>query len=140
MVPRRMPTAPTQPHSSLSFMPAALTGKDMWGATPLDQLLCRIELRCMGYGGPYTPPSARRTLVYPGNLGVFNWGGMLDKYPRAYAVTTGRKLWQSLLPAGGQANPMTYRIHGKQMIVVAAGGHGSFGTILGDTVLAYALK
>jgi quinoprotein glucose dehydrogenase len=55
-------------------------------------------------------------------------------------VTTGRKLWQSLLPAGGQANPMTYRIHSKQMIVVAAGGHGSFGTMLGDTVLAYALK
>lgn len=35
---------------------------------------------------------------------------------------------------------MTYRIHGRQMVVVAAGGHGSFGTTLGDTVLAYELK
>lgn len=258
--------APTQPHSSLSFMPAALTGKDMWGATPLDQLICRIELRRMGYDGPYTPPSTRRTLVYPGNLGVFNWGGVavdpvrqimvgtpaflaftfqliarpnavtnvvsvgasehwnenhgaayavkispflspiglpcqappwgaiagvdlrsgqrawmhrhgtvrdqmpsvlpipfpmgvaslggplitaggvvfysgtLDNYLRAYDVTTGRKLWQSRLPAGGQATPMTYRIRGKQMVVVAAGGHGSFGTTSGDSVLAYELK
>ncbi|QCB45391.1 membrane-bound PQQ-dependent dehydrogenase, glucose/quinate/shikimate family [Hydrogenophaga sp. PAMC20947] len=258
--------APTQPHSSLSFMPAALTGKDMWGATPLDQLICRIELRRMGYDGPYTPPSTQRTLVYPGNLGVFNWGGVavdpvrqimvgtpaflaftfqliprpdattnvvsagasehwnenngaayavkigpflspiglpcqvppwgaiagvdlrsgerawmhrhgtvrdqmpsalpipfpmgvaslggplitaggvvfysgtLDNYLRAYDVTTGRKLWQSRLPAGGQATPMTYRIGGKQMVVVAAGGHGSFGTTTGDSVLAYELK
>ena len=68
--------APTQPHLSLSFMPAALTGKHMWGATPLDQLICRIELRRMGYHCPYTPPATRRTLVYPGNLGVFNWGGV----------------------------------------------------------------
>ena len=49
--------APTPPHSALSFMPPGLTGKDMSGATPLDQLICRIELQRMGYDGPYTPPS-----------------------------------------------------------------------------------
>jgi len=35
---------------------------------------------------------------------------------------------------------MTYCIHGRQMGVIAAGGHGSFGTTPGDTVLAYELK
>ena len=258
--------APTQPSSALSFMPPPLTGKDMWGATPWDQLICRIDLSRMRYDGPYTPPSTERTLVYPGNLGVFNWGavavdpirqimigapthlaftfqlverhdqttnlvsagdkehwnenygaryavkigpflsplgvpcqappwgavagvdlrtgklawmhrngtvrdqmpawlpipfamgvaglggplvtaggvmfysGTLDNYLRAYDVTSGRKLWQARLPAGGQATPMTYRIDGKQMVVVAAGGHGSFGTTIGDSVVAYALQ
>jgi len=36
----------------------------------------RIELRRLGYEEPYPPPSPRRTLVYPGNLGVFNEGGV----------------------------------------------------------------
>ncbi len=35
---------------------------------------------------------------------------------------------------------MTYRSNDKQLVVVAAGGHGSFGTTLGDTILAYELK
>jgi len=34
---------------------------------------------------------------------------------------------------------MTYPANGKQM-VVAAGGHGSFGTTLGDAVVAHALN
>ena len=255
----------TQPASALSFMPPPLTGKDMWGATPWDQLSCRIQLQSIVDEGPYTPPATRRTLIYPGNLGVFNWGGVavdplrqilvgtpahlaftyqlvprdnatadvvsagqkehwnenfgapyavrigpfmsplglpcqvppwgalagvdlrtgkvawmhrdgtardqmpawlplplplgvpslggplitaggvvfysgtLDNYLRAYDVTSGRKLWQARLPAGGQATPMTYRANGKQMVVVAAGGHGSFGTTLGDSVVAYVL-
>ncbi|MEO6030291.1 MAG: membrane-bound PQQ-dependent dehydrogenase, glucose/quinate/shikimate family [Burkholderiaceae bacterium] len=258
--------ASKQPVSALSFMPPPLKGTDMWGTTPFDQLVCRIEFRSMGYAGPYTPPSTQRTLVYPGNLGVFNWGGVavdpirqilvgtptrlaftfeliarhdsttnlvsegkkehwnenyggryavmigpflsplklpcqappwgaiagvdlhtgklawrhrngtvrdqmpsflpiplpmgvaglggplltaggvvfysgaMDNYLRAFDVTTGRKLWQARLPAGGQATPMTYRVNGKQMVVVAAGGHGSFGTTLGDAVVAYALN
>jgi quinoprotein glucose dehydrogenase len=72
--------------------------------------------------------------------GVAFYSGTLDNYLRAYDITTGRKLWQARLPAGGQATPMTYRVNGKQMVVVAAGGHGSFGTTLGDAVVAYALK
>ncbi|QCB45388.1 hypothetical protein E5678_04690 [Hydrogenophaga sp. PAMC20947] len=41
---------------------------------------------------------------------------------------------------GSQAIPMTYRMPGRQMVVVAAGGHGPFGTTSGDSVLAYELK
>ena len=36
--------AATQPHSQLSFRPERpLSGKDMWGATMFDQLLCRVQ-------------------------------------------------------------------------------------------------
>jgi len=51
-----------------------------------------------------------------------------------------QKLWESRPPAGGQATPVTCRIHGWQVLVAAAGGHGSLGTTLGDTVLVYELK
>jgi quinoprotein glucose dehydrogenase len=257
--------APTQPVSSFSFMPPRLREADMWGATPFDQLACRIRFRSLKYEGPYTPPSLEGSIIYPGNTGVFNWGGIavdpvrqvmigspvrlaffqqliprdnpeahyltqgkaafgenfgapyaakmgplmsiigvpcqeppwgslvgaslqsgetawrrrngtvrdqfpvvplplelgvpslggplvtaggvffysgtLDNYLRAYDVTNGKQLWRARLPAGGQATPMTYRAtDGRQMVVIAAGGHGSFGTTLGDYVIAYALK
>ena len=28
------------------------------------------------YEGTFTPPSVRGTLVFPGNLGMFEWGGI----------------------------------------------------------------
>jgi quinoprotein glucose dehydrogenase len=69
-------TAPTQPRSALSFAPRALSGRDMWGATILDQLVCRIQFQRLRYEGRFTPPSVQGTLVHPGNFGVFNWGGV----------------------------------------------------------------
>ncbi|MEH6492714.1 membrane-bound PQQ-dependent dehydrogenase, glucose/quinate/shikimate family [Halopseudomonas sp.] len=69
-------TAPTQPVSAISFNPPTLTGKDMWGATLLDQLACRIQFQQLKYGGRYTAPSEQGTLVYPGNFGTFNWGAV----------------------------------------------------------------
>ena len=68
--------APTQPVSGLTFRPPELTGADMWGATPVDQMLCRIKFQSLRYEGQYTPPSLQGTVVYPGNFGVFNWGGI----------------------------------------------------------------
>ena len=69
-------TAPTQPVSAISFNPPTLTGKDMWGATMLDQLACRIQFQQLHYEGRYTAPSEQGTLVYPGNFGTFNWGAV----------------------------------------------------------------
>ena len=69
-------TAPTQPSSALSFTPEPLRGADMWGASLLDQMMCRIEFQSLRYEGRYTPPSEQGTLVYPGNFGVFNWGSI----------------------------------------------------------------
>jgi len=260
--------SPTQPFSELSFRPAQkLTGADMWGATIFDQLACRILFHQLRYDGMFTPPSLQGTLVFPGNLGMFEWGGIAvdparqiaianpiaipfvsqlvprgpdnptapngahppgseigvqpmygtpygvilhpflspiglpcmrppwgymagidlrtmkivwqhrngtiqdrlplpipikmgvpslggpmttaggvafltstyDYFIRAYDVTDGKQLWQDRLPAGGQSTPMSYAIDGKQYVVTAAGGHGSFHTKTGDYVIAYRL-
>ncbi|MBU9809024.1 glucose/quinate/shikimate family membrane-bound PQQ-dependent dehydrogenase [Rahnella sp. C60] len=262
--------SPTQPFSKLTFRPEAkLTGKDMWGATIYDQLMCRVIFHKLRYEGTFTPPSEQGTLVFPGNLGMFEWGGIsvdtdrqvaianpialpfvskliprgpgnpiepdandkggsgtetgiqpqygvpfgvtlnpflsplgfpckqpawgyisgvdlktndivwkkrigtvrdssplplpfkmgmpmlgapvstagnvffiaatADNYLRAFNMSNGDKLWEARLPAGGQATPMTYSVNGKQYVVIAAGGHGSFGTKLGDYIIAYAL-
>lgn len=68
--------APTQPVSAISFKPEPLDGSDMWGATLLDQLACRIKFHQLTYKGRFTPPSTNGTIVYPGNFGVFNWGAV----------------------------------------------------------------
>src|SRR5678816_2942248 len=74
-------------------------------------------------------------IVTAGNL-VFV-AGTRDGYFRAFQSETGNLLWETLLPAGGQATPMTYSINGKQFVVIAAGGHGKFLTKMGDHVVAY---
>ncbi|RJT26698.1 glucose/quinate/shikimate family membrane-bound PQQ-dependent dehydrogenase [Buttiauxella izardii] len=260
---------PTQPFSDLSFRPKKdLSGADMWGATLYDQMVCRIIFHKLRYEGIFTPPSEQGTLVFPGNLGMFEWGGIsvdpnrqvaianpmalpfvsklmprgpgnpmeppkdakgsgtetgiqpqygvpygvtlnpflspfglpckqpawgyisaldlktnevvwkkrigtvrdssplplpfkmgmpmlggpistagnvlfigatADNYLRAYNMSNGDKLWEARLPAGGQATPMTYEVNGKQYVVISAGGHGSFGTKMGDYIVAYAL-
>lgn len=261
--------SPTQPFSALTYRPTKnLSGADMWGATMYDQLVCRVMFHRLRYDGIYTPPSLQGTLVFPGNLGMFEWGGIAvdtdrqiaianpialpfvsrliprgpgnpmepvagakgngteagvqsqygvpygvtlnpflspfglpckqpawgyisaidlktnqivwkkrigtardsssiplpfklgmpmlggpiataggvafiaataDDYIRGYDVNNGKELWRARLPAGGQATPMTYSVNGRQYVVIAAGGHGSFGTRLGDYVIAYAL-
>ncbi|WP_313212012.1 membrane-bound PQQ-dependent dehydrogenase, glucose/quinate/shikimate family [Stutzerimonas nitrititolerans] len=260
-------TAPTQPVSALSYAPdEPLYEKDMWGGTPLDQMMCRIQFRQLRYEGDFTPPSEQGSLIYPGNVGTFNWpsvavdpsrqllfgapnylafvsqlvkrsevdpderrgggetglqpnlgapymvrlepllsvlglpcqappwgfvtavdlrsmkpvwmhkngtsrdsaplgiplpvgtpalggpivtaggvafmSGTLDYYLRAYDMQNGKELWKGRLPAGGQATPMTYVSEktGKQYVVQMAGGHGSFGTRIGDSVVAWRLK
>lgn len=69
-------TAPTQPYSV--GMPAIgtepFTEARMWGATPYDQLYCRIEFKKMRYDGEFTPPRLDRSLIYPGYYGGMNWG------------------------------------------------------------------
>jgi len=69
-------TAPTQPRSAISFRPKPLTEADMWGATPIDQVYCRIRFRQLRYEGAFTPPSLEGSIVYPGNFGTFNWGAV----------------------------------------------------------------
>lgn len=257
-------TAPTQARSDLNLLRPPLTERDMWGSSPFDQMLCRIQFRSLRYEGQYTPPSEQGSLIYPGNVGVFNWGGVsvdpvrqilftspnymafvsqmvprdkvpsgskregetsgvqpntgapyavimhpfmspiglpcqapswgdvagidlttakvvwqhkngtsrdntpvpigltvgvpsmggsittaggvaflsgtLDQYLRAYDVKDGKQLWQARLPAGGQATPMSYTgKDGRQYVLIVAGGHGSFGTRMGDYIIAYAL-
>ncbi|MDQ6680129.1 MAG: membrane-bound PQQ-dependent dehydrogenase, glucose/quinate/shikimate family, partial [Pseudomonadota bacterium] len=81
-------TAATQPQGALSYDPPRLTAAAMWGATMLDQLACRIAFRRLRYEGRFTPPSTQGSLIYPGNFGVFNWGGVAVDPRRQVAFTT----------------------------------------------------
>ncbi len=68
--------ADTQPFSPLPNFHPYRHEADMWGLTPIDQMVCRIEYRMMRYEGMYTPPTRRGTLIAPGNFGGFNWGSV----------------------------------------------------------------
>lgn len=87
----------------------------------------------LGFG----TPTIGGPIVTAGDL-IFI-GAAMDDYIRAYAVETGEELWKARLPAGAQATPMTYEHDGRQYVVIAAGGHSSSGTRLGDYVMAFAL-
>ena len=60
---------------------------------------------------------------------------------RAFDSATGKILWRTSLPAGGQATPMEFVSPrtGREIIVQCAGGHHGLGSIQGDSVIAYAL-
>ncbi|WP_281822966.1 membrane-bound PQQ-dependent dehydrogenase, glucose/quinate/shikimate family [Sphingobium sp. BS19] len=273
--------SPTQPFSSYhTLAKETLTERDMWGMSPIDQMICRIQFRNAEYRGMYTPPTTeRRFIQYPGYNGGTDWGGiavdpvrgvivanyndmpnynrlipreqandkkafprgdprggsmggghgsldpqagapyaisvnpgwrlpltgLLCKQPpyggiraidmrtgrtiwdrpfgtarqngprgipsmlpvtigtpnnggsvvtaggllfiaaatddliRAIDLRTGKTIWQDVLPAGGQATPMTYEVNGKQYLVIMAGGHHFMETPIGDAVIAYAL-
>ncbi|RIL04525.1 MAG: pyrroloquinoline quinone-dependent dehydrogenase [Proteobacteria bacterium] len=110
------------------------TGKLLWqvplGTVPdLLRVPLPVKMGLPNLGGP---------LVTAG--GVVFIGAAMDSYLRAFDVETGAELWSDRLPAGGNANPMTYRARdGRQYVVIAAGGHGKLGTRRGDWVVAYAL-
>ncbi|HCH76179.1 MAG TPA: membrane-bound PQQ-dependent dehydrogenase, glucose/quinate/shikimate family, partial [Pseudomonas sp.] len=54
--------ARTQPASALTYEPPKLQGKDLWGATLIDQMMCHIQFHSLRYEGRYTPPSTQGTL------------------------------------------------------------------------------
>jgi len=66
-------------------------------------------------------------------------GATMDRYLRAFDAASGVELWRGRLPASAMATPMTYVWHGRQYVVVAAGGHGEVGTETSDAVVAFAL-
>jgi len=66
--------------------------------------------------------------------------GTTDPHIRAFDIQTGKELWKAELPASGNAMPMTYEIHGKQYLVIAAGGHQRIPEeTQGDAIVAFAL-
>lgn len=71
--------SPTQPFVTdfPNLLKPRLTEADMWGATPLDQLWCRIQFRQAAYDGVYTPPTVDRPWIqFPGYNGGSDWGGV----------------------------------------------------------------
>ena len=64
------------------------------------------------YGGP---------VVTAGGL-LFIGASNFDKKFRALDKATGKLLWEARLPFSGNATPITYEVHGRQFVVIAAGG------------------
>ena len=80
------------------------------------------------YGGPVVTASG---LVF---IGATNF----DKKFRAYDKLTGELLWETTLPAAGNATPSVYSINGREYIVIACGG-GKNGAPSGSSLVAFAL-
>jgi quinoprotein glucose dehydrogenase len=82
------------------------------------------------YGGP---------LVTAGGL-VFIGATNFDKKFRAFDKSTGKLLWETILPFSGNATPATYEVEGKQFVVIAAGGGKDLKSKSGGVYVAFALK
>ena len=96
------PYSPTQPKSV--GMPQigaqTLTESDMWGATPFDQMLCRIAFKKMRYDGLYTAPGSDVSLSFPGSLGGMNWGSISTDPVHGFIFLNDMRLglWSQMVP------------------------------------------
>lgn len=112
------------------------TGKVLWDV-PLGSIekfvpfKPRINLDFWGV------PSVGGSIVTSG--GVIFIAGTLDQRFRAFALSDGRELWNTVLPADAQTTPITYSAGGRQFVVIVAGGNGQLFNTRGDAVVAYAL-
>jgi quinoprotein glucose dehydrogenase len=80
------------------------------------------------YGGPVV--TAGGVLF----IGATNY----DRKFRAFDAKSGKVLWETTLPAAGNATPAVYDVDGKEFVVIAAGG-GKWGAPSGGTYVAFAL-
>jgi quinoprotein glucose dehydrogenase len=83
-------SAPTQP---FPVKPPPLAAHSLppdgaWGLTPFDRGWCRDQLAKLRYEGIYTPPDlGEGSLMYPGNAGGINWGGVAVDPVRRVLIT-----------------------------------------------------
>ena len=80
------------------------------------------------YGGPVVTASG---LLF---IGATNF----DKKFRAFDKLTGKLLWETVLPAAGNATPSVYEINGRQYVAIVCGG-GKNGAPSGGSIVAFAL-
>jgi quinoprotein glucose dehydrogenase len=95
----------------------------------------------LALGLPFTlgAPNIGGSIVTAG--GVIFVAATQDKYFRAVEESSGKVLWETHLPAGGHATPMTYLGRdGVQYVLISAGGSGGFGTGADDSLIAYRLR
>jgi quinoprotein glucose dehydrogenase len=99
--------SPTQPFSAISLLPPRLREADMWGVTPLDQLVCRIRFRQSRYEGIFTPWTLDRPdIEYPGSLGVVDWGGVaIDEARKLLIANTSAVPYRNELLRRSEAPP-----------------------------------
>jgi quinoprotein glucose dehydrogenase len=103
------------------------TGKSVW-QTPLGTLVAGQHTGTVNLGG---------TIVTASGL-VFT-AASEQPLLRAFNAATGEEVWDGALPVPAQSTPMSYTVDGRQFVVIAAGGHGAFGTPVSDALVAFAL-
>ena len=54
----------------------SISPDDAWGVAWFDRRWCRKQIEALRHGPIYTPPSLEGTVVFPGNAGGSNWGGV----------------------------------------------------------------
>lgn len=86
------------------------------------------------------------------NTGSENYGGSVvtaggvlfiaatnhDHKFRAFDKSNGKLLWETTLPAAGNATPAVYEVNGREYVVIGAGG-GKWGEASGGSYLCFAL-
>ncbi len=102
-------------------------GAKQW-ERPLGTMVKGAETGSLNLGGPTV---TRGGLVFA--------AAVREPVLRAFDKKTGSLVWTGTLPVPAQATPMTYELGGRQYVVIAAGGHGGFGTPQGDSLIAFAL-
>ncbi|HEX3877481.1 MAG TPA: PQQ-binding-like beta-propeller repeat protein [Bryobacteraceae bacterium] len=80
------------------------------------------------YGGPVVTKSG---LLF---IGATNF----DKKFRAFDKSTGKLLWETVLPAAGNATPSVYELDGREYVAIVCGG-GKNGAPSGSSIVAFAL-
>ncbi len=80
------------------------------------------------YGGPVV---TRSGLLF---IGATNF----DKKFRAFDKSTGKLLWETVLPAAGNATPSVYELDGREYVAIVCGG-GKNGAPSGSSIVAFAL-
>jgi quinoprotein glucose dehydrogenase len=84
----------TQPASvgMPSFAGSRLEERDMWGLTPIDEMLCRIAFKSARYEGTYTPPGTTPFIQYPGILGGIEWSSVAIDTDRHILIVNASRL------------------------------------------------
>ena len=81
-------------------------------------------------------PAAGYAVVLLGLL--FIGATNFDKKFRAFDKLTGKLLWETELPAAGNATPSVYEIKGREFVAIVCGG-GKNGAASGSSIVAFAL-
>ena len=86
--------SPTQPFPKLppALVPQKLEPQDAWGLSDADRDWCRERIKAARSQGIFTPPSLEGTILFPGNVGGVNWGGMSHDPVRGLAIVSTNRL------------------------------------------------
>ncbi len=94
--------SPTQPFPVLPLpvTDTHIEDDEQLGLSPVDSIACRRAMEKMRYEGIYTPISPEWTLVYPGNAGGSNWGGIaIDEQRQTLVANASNLAWEVRLVA-----------------------------------------